>query len=76
MYKVTIEEIVEWEVPETMYVKVADSGNERDGGNVYDYRPTGETVMRSRKETTYEQVVNDIDLKIVIAAVNGMAYAK
>lgn len=43
MFKVTIERVEQVERNVNQWLKVADTGNDRDGGAVYDHVPTATT---------------------------------
>ena len=68
-YTVEIKEhyVYEWET--TSYQKVADTGGE-DGGARYDHVPL--TERRKSDRTIYSQQIEDLDLSIVIKAVNKL----
>lgn len=68
MYKVVITSSEKVDSIDREYQKVADSGNERDKGPVYEYVefPKKKTVTTE----VYAQQVDDLDLKKVIDAVN------
>jgi hypothetical protein len=52
-----------------VWQRVADSGNERDGGPVYAYVSCPVTIL---KEThIYMQVVDALDIELVVSAVNS-----
>jgi hypothetical protein len=70
MYKITIQKIEKVHSTETSYEKIADSGNERDGGSVYGYV---EYPSEKNAETSvFNQTVDDLDLQAVIKAVNNI----
>jgi len=68
-YKITIEvlhhDIQDW--PD--WKKVADSGNPKDGGAIYDHVPAQR--WHTNTETVYEQVVEELNIWGVIEAVNA-----
>ena len=70
MYQITIKKIT----PETRvrkeYQQIADSGNSKDGGAVYDYVTC--EVTEDKEITILEQKVDDFDLKLVIRAINKL----
>lgn len=67
-YQVTITKIEEGEGFTSSYERVADTGNERDGGPVYAYvkKPT----INTTKEVIFEQTLEDLYVTAVIRAVN------
>jgi len=70
-YKVTITKIDQRKVTRRGdYVKVADSGNVRDGGAQYDYAPSYEAIAEDSK-VIYEQTVDELDVWHVAKAVNS-----
>lgn len=70
-YRVKIEQVVEIPTIEKEYKIIAQSGNERDGKEVYAYVPEKSTTTESI--TILEQEIKDIDISKVIAAINGLA---
>lgn len=52
------------------YQRVADTGNPRDGGIVYEYVNVVKRLNDNRD--IYEQEVDSLDLPAVIRAVNGL----
>lgn len=67
-YQVTITKIEEGEGFSSTYERIADTGNERDGGPVYAYvkKPT----INTDKKVVFEQTLEDLDVTAVIRAVN------
>jgi len=55
---------------EGTYQKVADTGNERDRGAVYDY--VNHEVTKEIEVEVYRQKVDSLDLAQVVAVVNGI----
>lgn len=70
MFKVSVIKIETVPFERRNWEKVADSGNERDGGAVYAYATFPSTTQRETK--VLEQEVEDLDLKQVIRAINGL----
>ena len=71
MFKIKIQEVKEVTFNNTTdYQRVADSGNERDDGAVYEYVPHPDT--KTVETTMLEQNVDAIDLCAVIKAINGI----
>jgi len=74
-YKITITKTEDIETTLKSYQKVADSGNERDDGPVYDYVSHEDTERREttilEQELTSEQW-QDGKLERIIAAVNDL----
>lgn len=68
MYQVLITTIEEVECVERKYQRIADSGNEEDGGPIYDYveSPTTKEV----ETIILQQTLEVIDLPEIIKAVN------
>ena len=69
-YEVTIKRIGQWVSRGKEYKKIADTGNEKDGGIVYGYVYSdsieqGETLV-------LKQTLDTIDLPAVIKAINGL----
>lgn len=69
MYKIVITKIDKKEFIDREYQKIADSGNERDDGAIYDYVEFPNT--KSVESEVYTQKVEDLDIKQVIDAVNS-----
>lgn len=70
-FRITIEKIEKVTVRDRDYQKLADTGNEKDGGPIYGY-------VNFEKETTtsitiLDQRVDELDLPTVIKAVNKIA---
>lgn len=65
---ITVVEVKHEPKKSKQWLKVADTGNKRDGKAVYDYVES-DVIERSEKEL-YKQEVNDIDLVSIITAVN------
>ena len=70
MYKIVITKIEEKEVEEKEYQKIADEGNERDGGPVYGYVPR--TIKTTEETTILKQVVSELELSDVIKSINQL----
>lgn len=68
MYKVTIVKISLVEVVTSEYEKVADTGNKKDNGPVYEY--VSKPITKPTETEIYAQMVDDLDLPTVIKAVN------
>lgn len=68
-YKIEVTEIVEEHEERREYQKVADSGNPRDGGAVYDYVPLVRFVTKEREILKLQ--VQKIELGAVIDAALG-----
>ena len=61
-----IGDAIEWK-------QVADTGNEKNNGPVYEYVPKpGCVEVKERSRTLLEQTLPEIDLKAIIKAVNGL----
>ncbi len=72
MFVITvIEKVPETRMERGEWVRVADTGNPKDGGSVYDYAPTREVASTNSIER-YEQRVETLDLQALIAVVNGL----
>lgn len=73
-YRVVIEMVTVAEVgPKREYKKLADTGNERDGGPVHGYVEVPDRVETEVVTTqVFEQVVEELDLLAVVRAVNGL----
>jgi hypothetical protein len=72
-YMIRIQAINEVKFKKSEYQRIADSGNERDGGTLYGYVEAPEQV-KEEATTVYEQVVSDPHASFlwdVIAAANG-----
>ena len=69
MYKIVITKIEKRDIIDREYQKVADSGNERDDGAVYDYVEFPSTKIVESE--VYTQKVEELDIKTVIDAVNS-----
>lgn len=69
-YEVTIKRV--YTVPDVRreWVRVADSGNERNGGAVYGYAESPSTRQVERE--VLRQQVYTLDVHAVIRAVNGL----
>ena len=50
------------------YERIADTGNERDGGPVYAY--VKKPVINTNKNVVFEQTLEDLDVTAVIRAAN------
>lgn len=70
MIQITITKIEEKPTIEQKYQQVANSGNPRDGGPIYEYVPV-ETVRKVEMELL-KQCVEKINLVDVICAINGI----
>jgi predicted transcriptional regulator len=70
MYKIEITHVEQVNRQDRSYEKVADTGNERDGGPVYEY-VTFDAVKNIERKVL-EQVVDNLDLAAVIKAINGL----
>lgn len=70
MYQITIEKVEKKEAVGREYQKIADSGNERDGGPRYAYVefPSQKVI----ETTILRQSVEELDLAAVIKAVNNL----
>lgn len=70
MYRITIERVTREPKVQRTWQKVADSGNPKDGGVVYDYAEyPGEEINRVE---VLKQELEEVDLKVVIRALNGL----
>lgn len=70
MFKITIVEIETINKKSRAWEKIAETGNQRDGGAVFDYVDSVEEV--DRETTVLEQTVRTLDLPAVIKAVNQL----
>jgi len=70
-FKIEIIRIEKEKFEDQEYKQVADTGNERDSGPVYEYVPSG-TKIREIETTILEQTVEELDLHSVIRAINGL----
>lgn len=70
MFRVEIVEVTERQTTRHNYQKVADSGNPRDGGAIYEHIPLAGVENVERKVLTQE--VETIDLPSVIRAINNL----
>lgn len=72
MYKITITKTEEVEVIEKEYQKVADTGNERDDGAVYEYVMS--PSIKQKETTVLIQSLDEeeLDLKAVVKAINRL----
>lgn len=70
MYRIEITHVTKEEVSGKEYHRVADTGNPRDGGPVYDYVPCDKVAEHRR--TVLLQEVASLDIAAVIRAVNGL----
>jgi hypothetical protein len=70
-FKITIDEIRSQKEQGSDWLKVADTGNERDGGPQYASVPCEKVVNRS--ERIFEQTVDSLDISAVIAVINGLS---
>jgi hypothetical protein len=68
MYEIKIVKKEKYNTTDKSWEKIADTGNEKDNGAVYDYVET--EVTREKEEAVYTQHVEKLDLKEVIDAVN------
>ena len=68
MYEIKIVKKEKYNTTDKSWEKIADTGNEKDNGSVYDYVET--EVTREKEENVYTQHVEELDLKGVIDAVN------
>ena len=68
MYEIKIVKKEKYNTTDKSWEKIADTGNEKDNGSVYDYVET--EVTREKEEAVYTQHVEKLDLKEVIDAVN------
>jgi hypothetical protein len=57
-------------VTKNNWERVADSGNERDKGPIYDYAPIEEIQIDTT--VVLQQNIDELDLTAVIKAVNGI----
>lgn len=56
----------------TEWRKVAESGNVRDGGAVYDYVQPPDKTTREKTVQIYQQEVEIESIRPIIAAINGL----
>ena len=68
-YKVTIEKIESLPTTQRDWKVIADTGNPKDGGRVYDYVTYPSTETKTTR--LLEQQVEQLDVLAVIMAVNG-----
>lgn len=71
MYKVKITRVEIRKSMETEYKKIADTGNEKDGGAIYGYVENPQEVKEEQEILSQE--VSEIDLFAVIKAVNKIS---
>lgn len=69
MYRVVIEVVENSETEKREWVKLADTGNEKDNGPTYGYATYKSTQQITRK--VFEQTVEAMDIWLVVKAVNG-----
>jgi len=67
-YQVTITKIEEGEGFSSTYERIADTGNELDGGPVYAY--VKKPVINIDKNVVFKQTLEDLDVTAVIRATN------
>lgn len=71
MFKIEITETVRYTEDKQEYHKLADSGNQSDGGAVYGYI-TKPKVPQTKEHIILKQEISDIDLVEIIKAINGI----
>lgn len=69
MHIVTITEIKETEKPTREYMKIADSGNPKDNGPIYEYVTTTNYVKE--ENDVYRQAFDELDVTKVVNACNS-----
>ncbi len=75
MYKITIEKFTDTQYNETERIYVDENGHEtKDYDRKYSYsdKPTGRTLTRRDTRTIFTQEVDNMNMAIVIKAVNQM----
>ena len=70
-FKIVITETITRIEDEQEYKKLADSGNQSDGGAIFGYvlKPS---VTKTKEHIVLHQEVEDLDLIAVIKAINGI----
>lgn len=71
LFRITITKVEREEWSKKEHQKVADSGNTRDGGPIYEY-VAAPPEARKVETTVYSQETEVADIRTVIAAVNGL----
>lgn len=71
MIRVTIERVTRNRVPYREWLKVADSGNPRDQGAIYEYVDSERSEAESH--LLLKQELENIDIVAVIKALNAIA---
>jgi hypothetical protein len=69
-YEVTIKRVEAVEERDREWKQVADSGNLKDGGPVYDYAYA--PIVRQRERVILQQQVDQLDVNAVVLAVLGI----
>jgi hypothetical protein len=70
-YKISISRIDQVDILKREYQRVADTGNERDNGPVYDYAICPTTTL-VETEILKQEITEDIALKEIIRAINNL----
>jgi hypothetical protein len=70
MYKIEISKVEQVNVKKQSYEKVAETGNKRDSGPVFEYVPFD--TVETRETNVLTQQVEDLDLAAVIKAINKL----
>lgn len=73
MFIIEVTEVVEQAVIRSEWMPIADTGNPKDNGPIYDY--VASTRREDRKTIRYRQEQEALDLIAVIKAVNGLGAA-
>lgn len=71
-YRVRIERVDIVDITKRSYEKIADTGNQRDSGAIYDYVTYDDTQFLETNILTQEILSEDLDIKQVIKAINGI----
>lgn len=71
-YKISIIRIDEYDAIGREWKQIADTGNEKDGGKVYDYVTYPTTGTTETAVLTQETTDENLDIKNIIKAINGL----
>jgi hypothetical protein len=73
--RIRIDEIKEVSRKAKTWVKVADTGNMRDGGSVYDWSPEI-SVTETKTDTIFEQTLDVDNIRPIVAVANRLETPK